>query len=76
MPLQSNGASPRQIAHAYLKARTKEQRAEAVKGCPVEWRELVNTHVRIALEKAKKKEVQNLQGLVPARATDTGSVLG
>lgn len=44
---QTLSKPPRRYAADYLKARTNEQRAEAVKGCPVEWRELVNTHVRI-----------------------------
>lgn len=39
--------SPRHYAFAYLAAKTPEEQRRAVRGCPVEWQELVKSHVRI-----------------------------
>ena len=38
---------PRHYATAYLNAKSKEEQREALKGCPVEWQELVRKHIEI-----------------------------
>lgn len=42
---------PRHYAFAYLAAKTPEEQRQAVKGCPVEWRDLVRSHIRTIKEK-------------------------
>lgn len=46
---------PRHYAAAYLAARTAEQQKQAVAGCPVEWRDLVRTHIRIMKQRSNKQ---------------------
>ena len=47
--------SPRHYAAAYLAARTPEKQKQALAGCPVEWRELVRTHIRIIRQREAGK---------------------
>jgi hypothetical protein len=51
------GKSPRHYAYAYLSAgEDKEKQRQAVSGCPVAWRELVKTHIRIIKQRRDKNE--------------------
>lgn len=45
---------PRHYAAAYLAARTPQQQKQAVAGCPVEWRELVRTHIKIMKQRSQQ----------------------
>lgn len=38
---------PHHYAAAYFRAKSKDAQLQALKGCPVEWQELVKTHIRI-----------------------------
>jgi hypothetical protein len=45
---QVNNLSPRHYAKAYLDAKGRDAQRAALKGCPVEWQDLVRLHIRIA----------------------------
>ena len=38
---------PREYAHAFLSARTKDDQRKALKGCPEAWQSLVRKHIEI-----------------------------
>lgn len=45
---------PRHYAADYIAAgRDKDKQAQAVKGCPKQWQELVKTHIKIRRERMK-----------------------
>ena len=48
-----NASRPREYATAFLAARTKDDQRKALKGCPEEWREQTERHIRIKQEKLK-----------------------
>lgn len=64
---------PRHYASAYMLAKgDKEAEREALKGCPVEFRDLVKTHIRIQLERLEWQEQSELKAKAKLAARSRG----
>ena len=50
---------PRHYAANYMTAKGKEAQTEALKGCPVEWQELVKQHIKNTRELTNGRHHKN-----------------
>jgi hypothetical protein len=53
MPAEVLQVSPRHYAKAYLDAKGRDAQRAALKGCPVEWQDLVRLHINLRQQKAR-----------------------
>jgi hypothetical protein len=62
---QVTSLRPRHYAKAYLKAQGRDAQRAALKGCPVEWQDLVRLH--IAIRRQKRGILTAAKGFAPMR---------